>query len=126
MGMLFAISGGGPDNRRCGCRNSRGHSGGDGGSNGGNGGTYKDGIKGGGMDVAGGIGGVYGGGNGAYCKYNGNVWTVNGGQGSFYGAGGGGVDYCYEWDESTGDYKASGYGHSVMGYQGVVYILIPR
>ena len=100
--------------------------GGDGGSNGGNGGTYKDGIKGGGMDVAGGIGGVYGGGNGAYCKYNGNVWTVNGGQGSFYGAGGGGVDYCYEWDESTGDYKASGYGHSVMGYQGVVYILIPR
>ena len=103
--------------------------GGDGGTNGGNGGAYKDVIEGGAMTVASGAGGVYGGGRGAGAtrSASGNVGTSAAGQdGTFYGAGGGGCTHNYYLVDAGSDDDGISAGVGGTGYQGVVYILIPR
>lgn len=90
------------------------YKGGTGGTNGGSGGattrqTYQSGT-------VGGTGGAYGGGNGA--SPTANTWRSNAGSAAtFYGGGGGGAARS----TSDNDTPSGGYG-----YQGVVYILVPK
>lgn len=75
---------------------------------GGSSGTYK-----------GGAGGEYGGGAGANASDTDNA-SNNGNNATFYGGGGGGVAY---YETSSKQYKGTTAG---KGYQGVVYLIVPK
>lgn len=83
-------------------------SGGSAGTYGGSSGTYK-----------GGAGGEYGGGAGANASGTDNA-SNNGNNATFYGGGGGGVAY---YETSSKQYKGTTAG---KGYQGVVYLMVPK
>lgn len=67
----------------------------------------------------GGAGGEYGGGAGANASSTDNA-SNNGNNATFYGGGGGGVAY---YETSSKQYKGTTAG---KGYQGVVYLLVPK
>lgn len=91
-----------------------GASGGDGGSDGSNGKIANSNSSSSGL-YYGGVGGVYGGGSGG-DSYSSNTTTLVGSSATFYGGGGGGGGFY-----STSTAKSGG-----KGYQGVVYIAIPK
>lgn len=91
-----------------------GASGGDGGSDGSNGKIVSSNSSSSGF-YYGGVGGVYGGGSGG-DSYSSNTTTLVGSSATFYGGGGGGGGFY-----STSTAKSGG-----KGYQGVVYIAIPK
>ena len=91
-----------------------GASGGDGGSDGSNGKIANSNLSSSGF-YYGGVGGVYGGGSGG-DSYTSNTTTLVGSSATFYGGGGGGGGFY-----STSTAKSGG-----KGYQGVVYIAIPK
>lgn len=91
----------------------------DGGTNGSDGSTT-DSSNSTGMTYAGGKGGTYGGGDGGGVEYDGNTGT-SGYSATFYGGGGGAA--CGTGGQNTApnlNYKGG------SGYQGVVYIAIPK